>query len=115
MGKLLNIVSALMGALAVFIGLLFSPVPRSLGFYRWYATHNPQYVGMTPAFMLDREWGYTFEELYSNDLTGHNAIVTGANSGACPRLLPDVFVASVLCTMSNNKHCIDSAESHLQM
>jgi NAD(P)-dependent dehydrogenase (short-subunit alcohol dehydrogenase family) len=81
MGKLLTLGATLVGFLAVLIGLLFSPIPRNLGLYQWLASRVPQFVGLTPAFLPDGKWGYTFEELYSNDLTGQNAIVTGANSG----------------------------------
>lgn len=81
MGKLLTVGASLVGVVAVLIGLLFSPIPRNLGLYRWIASRIPHLVGLTPAFLIDGEWGYTFEELYSSDLTGQNAIVTGANSG----------------------------------
>ena len=81
MGKLLTICAALVAVVAVLVGLLFSPIPRNLGLYKWLANRDPSLLGLTPAFSDGRPWGYTFEELYANDLTGQNALVTGANSG----------------------------------
>lgn len=81
MGKLLTIGAVLAGAVAVLIGLLFSSIPRNLGLYKWLASREPSLIGMTSAFMLEPEWGFTFEELYASDLTGQKALVTGANSG----------------------------------
>jgi len=81
MGKVLTIGAVFVGAVAVLIGLVFSPIPRNLGFYKWLASHQPPLIGFAPAFMIESKWGFTFEELYASDLTGQNALVTGGNSG----------------------------------
>jgi len=60
----------------------------------------------------DVEWGYTFGQLYKHDLTGQNALVTGANSGlgyevslALARL-----GASVVMACRNEARCLKAAE-----
>lgn len=82
LGKVLTAGAALAAVLAVLVGLLFTPIPSNLGLYKWLASRQPNLVGLTPAFMDKSEpWGYTFDELYSNDLSGQKALVTGGNSG----------------------------------
>jgi len=112
MGKLLTVSATLVGALAVFIGLLLSPIPRNLGFYKWYTSRNPTTIGLTPAFMLSDEWGYTFEELYASDLTGQNALVTGSNSGVGyeTSLALARLGASVTLACRNPTKCTAAAE-----
>lgn len=61
--------------------LLFSGVPSQLGLFRYLATINPAAVGLTPAFNVGVEDGYTFAQLNKLDLTGQNALITGGNSG----------------------------------
>ena len=65
----------------IFLGLLFSPLPTRIGFYRWIAFIQPKYIGLLPAFHHGVEWGWSFEELHRANLTGQTALVTGANSG----------------------------------
>ena len=65
----------------IFLGLLFSPLPTRVGFYRWIASIKPNYIGLFPEFHHGVEWGWSFEELYRANLTGQKAFVTGANSG----------------------------------
>ena len=71
------------GILSIAIGLLWTPVPKELGFYRFLATLNPMFVGLNPAFHHGIPWGYTWEEWYADQdrLVGKMALVTGANSG----------------------------------
>ena len=59
-----------------------------------------RHIGWTPAYNYGVKWGFTGDDLYSHDLSGQNAIVTGANSGigyeislALARLGADVTVA----------------------
>ena len=66
---------------AIITRVVFTPIPTKLGFYRYIASRSPQMIGLTPAFAYGIEPGYTFEKLYENNLTGKNALVTGANSG----------------------------------
>lgn len=101
--------------IGVFLGLLFSPIPTRLGFYRWIASRAPMLTGFTPAFHYGVEWGYTFEELYQADLTGQTAIVTGANSGVGfeTSLALARLGASVTLACRNPKKC-DEAASKIQ-
>ena len=113
MVKLIAVGATLVGILAVLIGLLFSPIPRNLGLYRWLASRTPHLVGLTPAFLADDgEWGYTFEELYASDLTGQNALVTGANSGVGfeTSLALARLGASVTLACRNPSKCTAAAE-----
>ena len=71
-------ISMLMGV------VLFTPIPKQLGVYRWYATRiDHSFIGMAPAFLYNVPYGFTLDELYSLNLTGQTAVVTGANSGNC--------------------------------
>lgn len=77
----MKILSILVAAISIGVGLLFSPIPGNLGLYRWIASKNPAFIGLSPAFHRGVAWKYTFEELYRNELKGQTAVVTGANSG----------------------------------
>ena len=65
--------------LVLALGAIVFRIPGRIGLNDRVFTSNPAYVGALPAFAS--EWGYTFEQLYQNDLTGQTALVTGANSG----------------------------------
>jgi NAD(P)-dependent dehydrogenase (short-subunit alcohol dehydrogenase family) len=77
--------------IAIFVGLLMSPIPKQIGFYRWlFLKVNPASVGILPCSLPTlNDWGFTFKELYDNDryhekknsLWGQTALITGANSG----------------------------------
>jgi NAD(P)-dependent dehydrogenase (short-subunit alcohol dehydrogenase family) len=66
---------------AVLVRVIFSPLPTQLDFYPFVASRYPEWIGMTPAFLYGVKPGYSFEQLYQKDLTGKEALVTGANSG----------------------------------
>ena len=102
--------------LSIGIGLLLSPIPTRLGFYRWLATRDPaspQLVGFTPAMNYGVEWGFAFDDLHSRDLTGQSAIVTGANSGVGFEIARNLakIGASVTMACRNEKRCNEAADS----
>lgn len=66
---------------SLLLGVLFSELPKKIGFFRWRAKNNPMLVGLMPAHNYGIEEGFSVEKLYASDLTGQVAIVTGANSG----------------------------------
>lgn len=68
---------------AMLIGSVIAGVPTKLGLYKWlaFSADNHRYIGLAPAFHAGIEWGMTFEELATIDLTGQTALVTGANAG----------------------------------
>lgn len=100
---------------AVAIGVLLSPIPRSLGLYRWVASVSPVWTGMTPAFHDGIEWQYTFEDFHQRDcpkLSGQTALVTGANSGVgyeVARALAKCGV-DVVMACRNEKRCSAAAD-----
>lgn len=114
---------ALVTALAsVMIGMMiYTTIPRQLGLYQFMASRSDFWVGMTPAFMDGIEWGYTWEEFYSDDtynfLKGQSAIVTGANSGIgfelAKALAKNGVDVTITCRTSQKcdkaKHDIDGA------
>jgi NAD(P)-dependent dehydrogenase (short-subunit alcohol dehydrogenase family) len=114
--------SGIVAAVAIIIGLLLSPVPTHLGFYRWLATRNPanrkrnhanpMLVGISPAANYDIPWGYTFEQLHQHNLTGQNALVTGANSGLGYEvsLALAKLGASVVMACRNEARCLKAAQ-----
>lgn len=81
MVNLLKTGAILTGVLAIFVGLILSPIPRSLGFYRALTSHHVRLIGISPAFHSGIKWNYNFDDLYRDDLPGESALVTGANSG----------------------------------
>jgi retinol dehydrogenase-14 len=104
------------GFVAVIVGLLFSSIPANLGFYRWLVTIEPAYTALSPAFLPDDyKWGYTFEQLHNNDLTGQHAIVTGANSGVGyeSALALAKLGASVTLACRNSQKC-DAAAAKIR-
>lgn len=107
--------STIIALLAISIGLLLSPLPTKVGFYRWLATRdpsNPKYIGFSPAMNHGVEWGYSFEKLYQQNLTGQNAIVTGANSGLGfeVSLALAKLGASVVMACRNEARCNKAAQ-----
>lgn len=101
--------------LAILVGLLLSSIPTKVGFYRWLATRdpsNPKYIGFSPAMNHGVGWGYSFEELYRQNLTGQNAIVTGANSGLGfdVSLVLSKLGASVVMACRNEARCEKAAQ-----
>lgn len=110
-----GIVTYLVAFVSIFMGvLLFTSIPRNLGFYRWYATNiDHSFIGFAPAFLHDVPYGFTFDELYSLNLTGQSAIVTGANSGIGYAMAKVLYAlgADVTMTCRNNEKCQKAAES----
>ena len=78
-----GIASYLVAFLSILLGVvLFTPFPKHLGLYRWFATNvDHRFIGLAPAYVYNMPYGFTLEELYSINLTGQSAIVSGANSG----------------------------------
>ncbi|GAX24933.1 hypothetical protein FisN_2Lh211 [Fistulifera solaris] len=71
--------------LAVFLAIvvhliLFTEIPRQIGVYRFIKQCAPLLEGLSPAFS-EEPWGFTFEDLTEQNLSGQRALVTGANSG----------------------------------
>ena len=68
---------------ATTIGILVSPIPTNLGFYRFLASKQHSLIGFSPAFHYGIDWKYTFDELYEDctQIKGQTALITGANSG----------------------------------
>ncbi|GAX26371.1 hypothetical protein FisN_2Hh211 [Fistulifera solaris] len=71
--------------LAVFVAILvhvflFTEIPRHIGVYRLLKQCAPPLEGLSPAF-ADEPWGFSFEDLNKQNLSGQRALVTGANSG----------------------------------
>ena len=85
LGKIFTCGAASALIFAVTIGILFSGVPRQLGFF----TMTPGLLegrrsyGLFPAFIDGVPWGYTFDDFSKVQLNGQNALVTGANAGIC--------------------------------
>ncbi|KAJ1631402.1 hypothetical protein T492DRAFT_870016 [Pavlovales sp. CCMP2436] len=78
----LKLLSFLVVIVAILVGSLIAGVPTKMGVWRWVATNvETKLVGMAPAFMSAEHYEYSFEQLRRLDLTGQNAIVTGANVG----------------------------------
>jgi len=97
---------------AIALGVLFSSIPTKLGLYQWLASRDDRVFGLTPAFHYGIEWGYSFQRLDQEDLTGQTALITGANSGigyetalALARL-----GASVTLACRNPSRCKDAAD-----
>jgi len=69
-------------------------------------------VGFSPAMNYDVPWGYTFEQLCQHDLTGQNALVTGANSGLGYEvsLALAKLGASVVMACRNEARCLKAAQ-----
>jgi retinol dehydrogenase 13 len=110
-----GILTYLVAIISILIGVvLFTPIPKQLGVYRWYATHmDHSFIGFAPAFLHDIPYGFTLDELYSLNLTGQRAIVTGANSGigyAMTKVLLTLG-ADVIMTCRNVDKCNAAAES----
>lgn len=111
----MGVCSIIVALVAIVVGLLLSSVPTHLGFYRWLATRNPanpMFVGFSPATNYDVPWGYTFEQLYQHDLTGQNALVTGANSGLGYEvsLALAKLGASVVMACRDEARCLKAAQ-----
>ena len=111
----MGVCSGIVAVVAIIVGLLLSPLPTHLGFYRWLATRNPKnpmLVGFSPAMNYDVPWGYTFEQLCQHDLTGQNALVTGANSGLGYEvsLALAKLGASVVMACRNEARCLKAAQ-----
>jgi NAD(P)-dependent dehydrogenase (short-subunit alcohol dehydrogenase family) len=79
--KIINCGCLIIQMLVLILLLLFSGVPSQLGLFRYLSTINPASIGLTPAFNVGVEDGYTFAQLDKLDLTGQNALITGGNSG----------------------------------
>ncbi len=106
--------SILGGGSAIIIGLFLSPIPQNIGFYRFLATHNVNLIGLGPAFVHGIPWSYTFDELYnscSSQISGQNALVTGANSGVGYETAKALAKCGVNVTLAcrNEKKCSDAA------
>ena len=110
-----GIVTYLVACVSILIGvILFTPIPKNLGIYRWYATHiDHSFIGFAPAFLHDVPYGFTFDELYLLDLTGQTAIVTGANSGIGYAMTKALYTlgADVTMTCRNMDKCHAAAAS----
>jgi WW domain-containing oxidoreductase len=101
-------------SIAIFVGIVMSPIPTKVGFYRFIASKSPQLVGLTPAFHHGIEWKYTFERLYENcsKIQGQTALVTGANSGVGYETAKALAKCGVKVTMAcrNATKCSKSAQ-----
>lgn len=62
--------------IAVFFGLLFSPMSRQYPILHWLFNLWPPLIGLLPS-LTPQPWGYTFEQLSKVDLKGQFALVTG--------------------------------------
>jgi WW domain-containing oxidoreductase len=98
--------------LVVFL-LLFSGIPSKLGLFRAIAERVPQTVGLTPAFSVGVEDGYSFLQLDDLDLSGQTALVTGGNSGVgyetAKYLVKLGAEVTILCR--NEERCTAAAKS----
>ena len=74
-----KLLTVLITAVAIFIGLLISPLSRQYPIFHWIASIDDTLIGLIPA-LTPRPWGYTIEKLQQTDLRGQHALVTGANS-----------------------------------
>jgi len=72
---------------AIFIGIIWSPIPKQIGFYQWlFEKLDPALVGCLPCSITTlNDWGYTFDELYNSNIptstnsntADHTAAVNG--------------------------------------
>lgn len=112
---MLQILTFLVGLTAISVGLLLSPIPRNLGFYKWVAQNvrYPEAVGTAPAYLDEKDWGFTFEQLYNYDLRGQTALVTGGNSGTgyATALALTRLGASVTIACRSEGRCLAAVET----
>mmetsp|Transcript_4232 Transcript_4232/g.5498 ORF Transcript_4232/g.5498 Transcript_4232/m.5498 type:complete len:380 (+) Transcript_4232:123-1262(+) len=108
------VISLIVGATAVLLGIILSPIPTKLGLYRFIASKKPQYIGLSPAFHYGIPWKYTYEELYSNcsQIKGQTALITGANSGVGYQTAKTLAKCGVHVTMAcrNLTKCQNAAK-----
>mmetsp|Transcript_24181 Transcript_24181/g.36018 ORF Transcript_24181/g.36018 Transcript_24181/m.36018 type:complete len:378 (+) Transcript_24181:131-1264(+) len=109
-----TLVSSIGAFIAITVGIIISPLPKQLGFYRFVASKHIPFVGLTPAFHHGIEWQYTFEELYDYcpQIKGQTALITGANSGVGFETARALAKCGVDITMAcrNPKRCAAAAE-----
>eukprot|EP00536_Pseudo-nitzschia_multiseries_P007987 jgi/Psemu1/287501/fgenesh1_pg.194_\ len=107
--------------LPVLVAVFLTPIPRRLGFYRWFFEFiDPAFAGILPCTLpSDSEWGFTLGDLYGdrngssrNRLNGQTAIVTGANSGTGYEISLALarLGASVTMACRNPSRCDAAAE-----
>jgi len=110
----LILVSSVGAFTAIIAGIIVSPLPKNLGFYRYLAAKKPELAGMTPAFHHGVEWQYTYEKLYNYcpQIKGQTALITGANSGVGFQTAKALAKCGVEVTMAcrNPKKCASAAE-----
>jgi retinol dehydrogenase 14 len=109
-----GVVTYLVAILAILVGIvLFTPIPKQLGLYRFHATIDPSFVGFSPAHLYNIPYGFTINDLYSLNLTGQTAIVTGANSGIGYAISQALYKlgADVTMTCRDITKCNSAAES----
>jgi NAD(P)-dependent dehydrogenase (short-subunit alcohol dehydrogenase family) len=109
-----GVVTYSVGIISILIGIvLFTAIPKQLGLYRFHATIDHSFVGFTPAHLYNIPYGFTINELYSLNLTGQTAIVTGANSGIGYAIAEALYTlgADVTMTCRDTSKCNTAAES----
>ena len=74
-----KLLTVLITAVAIFIGLLISPLSRQYPIFHCLASIDDTLIGLIPA-LAPHPWEYTVEQLQQTDLRGQHALVTGANS-----------------------------------
>ena len=76
-----TIISTSVALAAVGIGILLSPFAQQSGIFQPITRLHPSLIGIVPAVTPKDQWRYTFHEFNNVDLSGQNALITGANSG----------------------------------
>lgn len=109
-----TIIASIGALVAILVGIILSPIPTKIGFYRFLASKKPDLVGLTPAFYHGVEWQYTFKELYEYcpQIKGQTALITGANSGVGFETAKVLAKCGVDVTMAcrNPKKCASAAD-----
>ena len=82
MGRCVKFCTVTVACLAVFVGLIYSGfIAEHTNFFPWldqlYTFNGKVMMGLTPAFHKNTPWGYTFDQLEKNDLSGKVIVVTG--------------------------------------
>ena len=106
-----NKLTILVTFIAIFFGLLISPLPRQYPIFHWVCSFDEKLIGLLPA-TTPHPWGYTFEQLQQNDLRGQSALITGANSGIGFEIARSLSTlgASVTLACRNPQRCFEAVD-----